>query len=95
MPRLRRSSSLKRHFDPVAARGDREGVWPDASELRVMLAMVDVGGAPEVAEALGVAALDRQDPSRPGLCEDRRVPPGRSRQARRGIFERARLVGPP
>ena len=27
-----------------------------ASELRVMLAIVDVGGAPEVAEALGVAA---------------------------------------
>ena len=44
------------------------------SRLRMLLAIVEVGGIPEVAEALGNRRHDRQDPSRPALREDRRRP---------------------
>ena len=63
------------------------------TELRVLLAIVEVGGIPEVAEALRNRRHHRQDPSRPALREDRRGPSRRPRQARRRLLEPARRLG--
>ena len=45
------------------------------TELRVLLAIVEIGGVPEVAEALGIAGQHGEDPSRPALREDRHPSP--------------------
>ncbi len=45
-------------------------------ELRILIAIVEVGGVPAVADALGHGRDHGQDPSRPALRQDRR-----SRQA--------------
>jgi len=41
--------------DVVSFRSHRQDIQTDATELRVLLAIVEVGGVPEVAAALGVA----------------------------------------
>jgi PAS domain-containing protein len=59
------------------------------TELRVLLAIVEIGGGHEVAEALGNCGRHGQDPSRPLVRKDRRQAPGRSGQARRRVFQPA------
>src|SRR5437762_13652692 len=66
------------------------------AELRVMLAIVEVGGVAETAAAFGGRRNDRQAPSAPRVLQDRIQPAGRYRQARRRIFQPAgRLTQPP
>ena len=62
------------------------------SELRVLLAIVEVGGVPETADALGIGPRHCQDASAPPVRQDRHRPPGRARQAGSWVFQSARWL---
>ena len=56
------------------------------TELRVLLAIIDVGGVPQTAENLGRGRNDGKNPFAPGICENRRHSPGGPRQDRSRLF---------
>ena len=56
-------------------------------ELRVLLAIVEVGGVPEVAEALGIAETTVRTHLHHDLPKDRHQSSGRPGQAGRRIFQ--------
>jgi hypothetical protein len=62
------------------------------TELRVLLAVVEVGGAPEVAEALWRCGDDDQVSPEGSVRKNRHASPGRSRQDRGRLLEYARRL---
>ena len=57
------------------------------AEMRVVMAVVQIGGVPEVARVLGISEPTVEDPPAARVPEDRRQAPGRPGQARRRLHE--------
>ena len=57
------------------------------TELRVLLAIVEIGGVPQVAAKLGIAPEYREDACRPPVRKDRHQATGRVGPARRRIYQ--------